>query len=94
MQNFFVLSDFIKEEVRHGRNTASNSLLSLEEMYSGQELVTKIHAQLKLAKVKAPTLLSLLTTIATITVSTAFQESNPSQRTSGNFTSSRQALKL
>lgn len=57
---FLVLSDFIKEEVARGRSTASNSLLSLEEMYSSQEHVTKIHAQLKFVKDKAPTLLSCL----------------------------------
>ena len=45
---YAVLSDFIKEEVGHGRSTASNSLLSLEEMYFSRELVMKIHAQLEL----------------------------------------------
>ena len=57
---FLVLSDFIKQEVERGRSTASNSLLSLEEMYTSKELVTKIHAQLKLVKDYAPTLLSCL----------------------------------
>lgn len=56
---FLVFSNFIKE-VGHGRSTASNSLLSLETMYSNQELVTKIHAQLKLVKDKVPTILSCL----------------------------------
>lgn len=51
----FVLSDFIKE-VGHGFSTASNCLLSLETMYSNQELGKKIHAQLKSVKDKAPTL--------------------------------------
>ena len=55
---FLVLSDFTKEEFRRGRSTASNSLLRLEEMYSSQELVTKI--QLELVKVKAPAILSCL----------------------------------
>lgn len=82
---FLVLSDFIEAEVGQGRSTASNSLLSLEEMYSNQELVMKIHAQLKLVKDKNPTLLSLLSAIATIIVSTTFWESNLSQRTSGKL---------
>ena len=56
---FLVLSDFIKE-VACGRSTAINSLFSLEEMYSSQEHVTKVDAQLKFMKDKAPTLLSYL----------------------------------
>ena len=54
-----VPSDFIKE-VRRGCSIASHSLLRLEEMYSSQELKKKIHAQLELVKVKAPTILSCL----------------------------------
>ena len=40
---FLLLSDFIQEEVARGLRTASNSLLSLEEMYSSQEHLTGVH---------------------------------------------------
>lgn len=55
-----VLEDFVLEEVARGRNAACSSLLRLEEIYAKPELMTILHAQLKLVKEKAPTILSCL----------------------------------
>lgn len=55
-----LFEDFVQEELDRGRNTASNSLLRLEEMYQDERFMKKLGAQLKFLKVKAPTLMVYL----------------------------------
>ena len=57
---YFVCQDFIQEEVNRAPNTASNSLLQLEEMYKDPSFMKKLHAELAFLKEKAPTLLVYL----------------------------------
>lgn len=47
---YLLFEDFAQEELDRGRNTASNSLLRLEEMYQDERLVKKLGAQLKFLK--------------------------------------------
>ena len=57
---YFVCQDFIQEEVNRAPNTASNSLLQLEEMYKDPSFMKKLHAELAFLKEKVPTLLEYL----------------------------------
>jgi len=59
-EHYFLFGEFLNEELSRGRSLASNSLLRLEEMYEDSTFMKKLHAQLKLVKVKGPTLLSYL----------------------------------
>lgn len=57
---YLLFEDFVEEELDRGRNTASYSLLRLEEMYQDERFMKKLGAQLKFLKVKAPTLMVYL----------------------------------
>ena len=57
---YLLFEDFVQEELDRGRNTASNSLLRLEEMYQDERFMKKFGAQLKFLKVKAPTFMVYL----------------------------------
>lgn len=54
-ERYLMFKDFVAEEINRSWGTASNSPIRLEEMYSDEAFLKKLHCQLSFLKVKAPT---------------------------------------